>query len=242
MRVTGIFCSAQKSKSKVILGIARRCPLQATECVSQLISKSNRKGTVLKFVNHSARVLEIATAYGWLPGARYTIVRDVRRYRKLGFLDIDWKNYDFDRHLEAASQTRPTMTVARDIEDKKALRRTLDQAYKLLEYAGECTVIVPKDPLLESKLCTSIPCEFILGYSVPTRYSGTKIPPAAFRRPVHLLGGHPDVQRQLAIQMPVFSIDVNRFTLDATFGDYFDGEIFRPHPRGGYQNCLALIQ
>jgi hypothetical protein len=39
--------------------------------------------------------------------------------------------------------------------------------------------------------------------------------------------------------MPVFSIDVNRFTLDAAFGDYFDGNFFRPHPMGGYKNCLT---
>jgi hypothetical protein len=39
--------------------------------------------------------------------------------------------------------------------------------------------------------------------------------------------------------MPVVSIDCNRFTLDACFGDYFDGEIFRPHPRGGYIRCLT---
>ena len=34
------------------------------------------------------------------------------------------------------------------------------------------------------------------------------------------------------------SMDCNRFTLDAAFGDYFDGETFRPHPRGGYRRCL----
>ena len=38
--------------------------------------------------------------------------------------------------------------------------------------------------------------------------------------------------------MPVFSFDCNRFTLDASFGDYFDGEIFRPHPTGGYERCI----
>jgi hypothetical protein len=100
-------------------------------------------------------------------------------------------------------------------------------------------VIVPKDPLLESKLSKAIPPEFLLGFSVPTRYGGTEISPLAFKRPVHLLGGRPDVQRRLANQMPVFSIDVNRFTLDAAYGDYFDGEKFRPHPRGGYHACLA---
>ena len=38
--------------------------------------------------------------------------------------------------------------------------------------------------------------------------------------------------------MPVVSFDCNRFTLDAAFGDYFDGETFRPHPVGGYDRCI----
>jgi hypothetical protein len=187
--------------------------------------------SVLKFVNHSATVLEIAVSHGWLPGARYTNLRDVRRFKRLGFLDIDWARYDFARHLEAADLTRPLMTVAQDLEERHSLKRILDQAYRLLEFAKH-VVVVPKDPVLESKLCTSIRHDFILGFSVPTRYGSTKLSPRAFRRPVHMLGGRPDVQRRLAELMPVFSIDANRLTLDATFGDYFDGEIFRPHPKG----------
>ena len=195
---------------------------------------------VLKFVNHSATVLEIAVAQGWLPGARYTNLRDVKRFRPLGFLDIDWRRYDFRRHCELASHTRPMMTVARDVEDKRDLRSIVDQAYRLLEFARH-VIIVPKDPLLAAQLTTSIPAEFILGYSVPTRYGGTKISPKAFKRPVHLLGGRPDVQRKLADLMPVCSIDANRFTLDAAFGDYFDGQKFRPHPEGGYKRCLRRL-
>jgi hypothetical protein len=130
------------------------------------------------------------------------------------------------------------MTVARDIECRRDLRPTLDQAFKLLEFA-RYVVVVPKDPLLEDRLNESIPKEFLLGFSVPTRYGGTKLSPGSFKQPVHLLGGRSDVQRKLGDLMPVFSIDANRFTLDAAFGDYFDGEIFRPHPIGGYRTCLS---
>jgi uncharacterized protein DUF6610 len=38
--------------------------------------------------------------------------------------------------------------------------------------------------------------------------------------------------------MHVRSLDCNRFTLDAAFGDYFNGEIFKPHPEGGYERCI----
>jgi hypothetical protein len=193
---------------------------------------------ILKFVAHSKRVGNIARVFGWLPGARYTNLRDVRSFDRLGFLDIDWTNYNFERHLDAAKNTRPLITVARDVERKRDLNRILEQANKLAEYADR-VIIVPKDPGLMTDMNEVIPKTFILGFSVPSKYGTTSIPPSAFRRPVHLLGGRPDTQRHLAKIMPVVSLDCNRFTLDAAFGDYFDGETFRPHPVGGYERCIS---
>jgi hypothetical protein len=189
------------------------------------------------FANHSRRVLKHAEAFGWLPGARYTNLRDIRSFKQVGFLDIDWKNYNFSRHLEVAKLTKPLVTVARDVEDMRNLQGILKQADKLLEHSKR-VVVAPKDLRLSSRLMSAIPDHFVLGYSVPTGYGGTRIPPDCFQRPVHLLGGRPDVQRRLAERMPVVSIDCNRFTLDAAYGDYFDGETFRPHPIGGYDRCI----
>ena len=193
---------------------------------------------MLKFVTHSKRTLRIAQAFGWHPGARYTNLRDVREIDRLSFLDIDWRNYDYRRHLAVAKEYRPFLTVARDIESIADLPEILDEAWHLLEYSQN-VIVVPKDPALADRMEIDIPAKFILGYSVRTRYGGTLIPPACFRRPTHLLGGRPDVQRRLAALMPVVSFDCNRFTLDAGFGDYFDGQIFRPHPVGGYSRCLV---
>jgi hypothetical protein len=129
------------------------------------------------------------------------------------------------------------MTVARDVDDIAQLSRTLDEARELLMYA-DYVVIVPKDLMLRHRIDELIPSEFVLGYSVPTRYGGTSLSPNSFSRPVHLLGGRPDVQRRLADELKVASLDCNRFTLDAAFGDFFDGRAFRPHPTGGYEACL----
>jgi hypothetical protein len=156
---------------------------------------------------------------------------------RLGFLDIDWRCYSFKKHLEVAKAVRPLITVARDIVDKHKINQTLEEAEELAEYA-QFVVVVPKDKRLQQDMERKIPPKFILGFSVPTRYGGTEIAPEAFRRPVHLLGGRPDVQRRIAKALKVFSIDCNRFTLDAAYGDYFDGTIFRPHPTGGYERCL----
>jgi hypothetical protein len=157
---------------------------------------------------------------------------------RLCFLDIDWKNYNYRRHIAVAQEYRPFLTVARDIESIAELPAILDEAWHLAEFSQN-VIVVPKDPGLADRLDIDIPARFILGYSVQTRYGGTPIPPACFRRPTHLLGGRPDVQRRLAALMPIVSFDCNRFTLDAGFGDYFDGHIFRPHPVGGYSQCLA---
>lgn len=199
---------------------------------------AHQEPRVVRCVAHSHRVLCAAREFGWLPGARYTNLRDVRRVDRLGFLDIDWRNYNFRKHLLAAQATRPLLTVARDILNIRSVRAILDEAEALARWA-ENVIIVPKTPALEGVLNDGlIPSHFLLGYSVPTRYGATKVAPSAFQRPVHLLGGRPDVQRRLAALMPVASLDCNRFTLDAAFGDYFDGEAFRPHPRGGYDTCI----
>lgn len=192
---------------------------------------------IRKFVAHSHKASSIAARHGWLPGARYTNLRDVRRFERLGFLDIDWKNYNFKLHLAAAKASRPMLTVARDIEDIREIDRTLDEALELLQFADD-VIVVPKDRKLTEVVDELIPMKFILGYSVPTRYGATSLPIDSFRRPVHLLGGRPDIQRRLGEMLPVISIDCNRFTLDAAFGDYFDGTIFRPHPEGGYEKCI----
>lgn len=197
------------------------------------------KSDVLKFVAHGRRVITLATGKGWRPGARYTNLRDVRHvdFAGVGFLDIDWKRYCFETHLAAAKLTRPYVTVARDIECASKLDSILIEAAQLQTFSKN-VIIVPKDRAIEDRLDTLIPPEFMLGYSVPTKYGGTAIPAEAFTRPVHLLGGRPDVQRKLAELMPVASFDCNRFTLDAGYGDFFDGVSFKPHPIGGYETCL----
>jgi hypothetical protein len=194
---------------------------------------------VVKFIAHSKKAVGIAQDFGWFPGARYTNLRDVRtfNFESRGFLDINWKQYDFRRHLDVVAECNPRLTIARDIERMSSIDAILREAELLSAHAAH-VAIVPKDPRLNGRLAELIPKRFLLGYSVPTKYGGTTVSIASFDRPVHLLGGRPDTQRALANQLKVFSLDCNRFTLDAQFGDYFDGQTFRPHPRGGYERCL----
>jgi hypothetical protein len=192
----------------------------------------------VRIICHSKYVIDRAIPFGWQPGARYTNLRDVKHLSHVYFVDIDWKNYSFERHLNAVRQVRPTMTVARDVTEGDHIDDVLQEA-SILAKVANTVIVVPKDPALTSKRRLGVPDLFRLGYSVPTRYGGTTINPQHFTGDVHLLGGRPDVQRRLANIMTVRSLDGNRFTYDARFGDYFDGATFRPHPRGGYEECLT---
>lgn len=194
--------------------------------------------TPYRFACHSKLVQRITTSRGWLPAARYTNLRDIRNFSRAGFIDIDWRNYDFSRHIAAVQEILPFMTVARDVEDFRQLDNILYEASLLAEYA-RYVVIVPKCPRLEPDMERLVPANFIFGYSVPTKYGGTTIKPQSFKRPIHLLGGSPRTQLMLARTLDVFSFDCNRFTLDARYGDFFDGSCFRPHPVGGYERCLV---
>lgn len=121
--------------------------------------------SVRKFICHSYTAISEAITLGWLPGARYTNLRDVKRFDRLGFLDIEWQNYDFNKHLQATKDTLPLLTVAQDIVDASDLSRVLDEAFALSQWA-EKVIIVPKDPRLK-ELLADIPSQFLLGYSVP---------------------------------------------------------------------------
>lgn len=162
---------------------------------------------VLKFVAHSKKAIGIAMDNGWHPAARYTNMRDVKtfRFKDVGFVDIDWKNYCFNRHLEIVTKHKPRITMARDVECIFQLDSILKEAESLLKHSHQ-VAIVPKDINLNGRLSELIPADFILAYSVPTKYGGTAVSIESFDRPVHLLGGRPDVQRRLAENLKVYSM------------------------------------
>ena len=192
----------------------------------------------IRIMSHSRNATSIAEQHGWLPGARYTNMRDVRKCNRIGLVDVDWRKYDYERHLSTVKDVRPLLTVARDIENKRDFGRTIKEAEKLAQYA-KFVIIVPKVKGIVRRLRNIVGSKFIVGYSVPTTYGETTVSVNEFEdMPIHLLGGRPDVQRRLGDTVNVVSLDSNRLTLDAKYGDYFDGETFRPHPVGGLDLCI----
>jgi hypothetical protein len=152
-------------------------------------------------------------------------------------IDIDWKNYSFRQHVAAVKNVRPFMTVVRDVERESHFPKALTAAELFLEWV-EFVIVVPKFANWTSDHERLLTCRHIVGYSVPTQYGGTRLDITSVRHPVHLLGGRPDTQRKLAELANVVSIDCNRFTLDASFGDFFDGKRYNYARKLNYRRCL----
>lgn len=182
--------------------------------------------------------MRIAKRYGWLPGARYSNLRDIRGIDDVGLIDIDWEQYSFRQHLEAVKAVKPLMTVARDLTSVRDTERLLHQIAALREHV-RYVIVVPKTrqfPTVSERFRRRY---HILGYSVPTGYGSTSVPLAHFsKRKVHLLGGRPTAQFNLARQLNVVSLDCNSITIDAAFGKYFDGSKCVKAQRSSYLRCL----
>jgi len=82
------------------------------------IMREKRPGIPLRVICHGRLALKIAMKHGWLPGARYTNLRDIRGFDEIGLIDIEWRSYNFSQHLLAVKSTRPILTIAKDIERK----------------------------------------------------------------------------------------------------------------------------
>lgn len=145
-----------------------------------------------------------AQSAGWKLGLRSC--GKYKAHQHMAMIDNEWKNYDHAKHLETVRRNKPLLCTARDIEQIEQLPEILEQARELAQYAGR-VLLIPKCriPLEE------LPENYWLAYSVPSAYGGTELPPSCFNgsKPVHLLGGSPKKQAQLAPQMNVVSLDAN---------------------------------
>jgi hypothetical protein len=192
---------------------------------------------VLKIVNHGRFVQRLVAKRGWGCGARYTNLRDVREQNIVAMIDVDWRRYSYKHHLAAVQAIRPFMTVVRDIESEKEFNKALRAADKFLDWV-EYVIIVPKFSKWSRAHERQLSNRHIVGFSLPTRYGSTTLSISQIEHQIHLLGGRPDRQRHMAANANVVSIDCNRFTLDAAYGDYFDGLKYNYSRQLDYELCL----
>jgi hypothetical protein len=153
---------------------------------------------------------------------------------RLQFIDNDFLRYDHAFHVDYVKQYSPRYATVRDLMTERQCRDASVEFYsfnQVMEFADEVgqyaerVIVIPKYDCLDT-----IPSDFILGYSIPTRYGGTPLPIEAFKgRPVHLLGGSWTQQRN-ALEIlgdGVVSVDNNQIQLMANHGSFYaaDGSV-----------------
>jgi Family of unknown function (DUF6610) len=167
------------------------------------------------------RFADIAVEAGFVYGCR----SDYKPSHPVGFADLEWKAPNLRDHRAFVRIHAPTYAVAPDVVDLDDLCWTLRYAETLAQWAQK-VIIVPK----AAGVLQALPHEpwLVVGYSVPTQYGGTDLFLSELAGwPVHLLGGSPNRQLNLAYYLNVVSADGNAATRAAEFGTVFNARTRR---------------
>ena len=159
---------------------------------------------IIYCANGNGRFAQIAIDAGMTYGAQLPGTT----YFPVAFADQEWKRPNRPAYMAALAQHRPRMATVLDWERDEQLPEVLGWAEEAAQYVGT-VIIIPKVIGGIVRLPRRIGgADVRLGYSVPTRYAGTSVPPWEFAGwPVHLLGGSPHRQMEAAHYMNVVSAD-----------------------------------
>lgn len=152
------------------------------------------------------RFAESAIAHGWEYGCRLPGTP----YAPIYFADQDWRKPERAKYIAALKKHRPCVATVLDLERAEQFDEVMTWAEDVARIV-QTVIIIPK----AFGIIDAIPeriggADVVLGYSVPTSHGGTAVPLWEFsRRPVHLLGGSPQKQMELAMYLNVVSADGN---------------------------------
>lgn len=126
------------------------------------------------------------------------------------FADQNWKKPNRERYMKGLAEHHPYMATVLDWEREDQFSEVMDWAEEASQHVS-VVVIVPKVQCgLECLPHVVNGAEVRLGYSVPSKYGATELMISDFSGwPVHLLGGNPWRQMELAEYMDVLSVDGN---------------------------------
>lgn len=150
---------------------------------------------------------EVAVAAGFRYGARLPDTV----YQPVYFADQHWKNPDREAYMAALARHEPQVATVMDWESEEQFGEVMGWAEEAAQYVRSSVVVIPKVPGETWRIPRRVGgVEIVLGYSVPTSYGATPVGLWEFgRRPVHLLGGSPQKQMDLARYLNVVSADGN---------------------------------
>jgi len=154
----------------------------------------------------NARFAQIAIDAGFKYGAQVPNTVYYPPY----FCDQNWKKPNRDRYMAALAQHKPHIASVLDWEQEAQLPEVLRWAEDAAQYV-EIVMLIPKVQGGVCQLPRTIGGKPVrLGYSVPTSFGGTSLGVWEFSGwPVHLLGGSPQAQMQVAHYLDVQSADGN---------------------------------
>lgn len=171
------------------------------------------KPELIYCANGNRRFAEIAIAHGYTYGAQLpgTV------YFRPEFVDQDWKKPNKERYMACLAEHKPRFATVLDLEQNDQLPEVLAWAEEAAQYLTEAVLIIPKVQGIIAGLPRVIGGKQVrLAYSVPTRYGGSSLPLWDFIGwPIHLLGGRPEKQMELAKYLNVASVDGNYFGMKA---------------------------
>lgn len=139
------------------------------------------------------------------------------------FADNEYSNNpDLDAYVAAVERLKPYMATVLDWQAHVTWTRILEWCEAVAPHVCEL-IIIPKIPGTIRKIPEMLFGKPIrLAYSVPTSNGGTPNSLGEFgQRPVHLLGGSPQKQFDLAKHLNVVSLDNNMIQLQANSGRYW---------------------
>lgn len=131
-------------------------------------------------------------------------------YHPIVFADQDWEHPNRAAYMSALAKHRPRMATVLDLERDDQRDEVLGWAEEAAQYVARVLIIPKVSGIIEAIPRRIGGADVVLGYSVPTRHGGTYVPVWEFSGwPVHLLGGSPHRQMELARYMDVVSTDGN---------------------------------
>lgn len=176
---------------------------------------------------HRAEFCRVADQLGFRLGTRADQF-DTNRTQELlddgfsiDFVDNDFEEPSYERLRDIVDRTDPEYVVLPDVYDTDDVVDVVSFGEEMVAEYGVTPVVVPK---IEFDY-TTIPDDWIVGFSVPSGYGETEIPITAFtNHQVHLLGGSHTNQieyanRAVENDVEIFSVDGNAFAKGASYGN-----------------------
>lgn len=126
------------------------------------------------------------------------------------FADQNFKKPDRVAYITALAKYRPEVATVLDWEKPNQYNEVMSWASEAALYCNK-VVIIPKVPGTVKNIPKRVgKAKVLIGYSIPTKYGGTRVSPEeCVGKSVHLLGGSPHRQMEYSLLMDVESTDGN---------------------------------